>query len=145
MKRRIARMLVISLIIIQVFTSVGAVFAEVEGTSGAQNSQAVTNEKVKDNEQASEDNDSEPLSQTPIISDKESTDAASSASALDIDSVNDKVSDEMEFIYIETAELEAPGTQNIAIAWENDLDQVTNANLVLEDKDGNEIEISEAN
>lgn len=53
------------------------------------------------------------------------------------------VAEEMEYLYIESSVLESPGTQNIALAWDNNLDQVTSATLILESDSGEQIEVKE--
>ena len=55
------------------------------------------------------------------------------------------VNDEMKFLYIESQELESPGTQNIAVSWKEDITDIEKMILVYEDSKGNQYEINEKN
>lgn len=57
----------------------------------------------------------------------------------------ENVEEKMEFLYIENSELESPGTQNIAVAWEQNMSDITEFTLVYSDKNNNNYEIKEAN
>lgn len=59
--------------------------------------------------------------------------------------VAEEVEKEMEFLYIENRQLESPGTQNIAVAWEQDMNNITEFTLVYSDNDNNTYEIKEIN
>ncbi|MDO5415378.1 MAG: RICIN domain-containing protein [Bacillota bacterium] len=48
-------------------------------------------------------------------------------------SVVENVEKEIEFLYIESSELESPGTQNIAVAWDKDMSNITKFVLVYSD------------
>ena len=54
------------------------------------------------------------------------------------------VTEEMQFLYIEQQKVEAPGSQNIAISWEEDIDTVTKMLLVYENSDGQQFELEES-
>lgn len=53
------------------------------------------------------------------------------------------VAEEMKFLYMEQQIVEAPGTQNIAIAWKDDIKAATKMLLVYDDGNGKEGEIEE--
>lgn len=53
------------------------------------------------------------------------------------------VNDEMKFLYIESKELEAPGTQNIAVSWKEKIDEVEKFVLVYTDPKGKSLELGE--
>ena len=51
--------------------------------------------------------------------------------------VVDNIENQMEFMYIESPELEAPGTQNIAISWDDSITKTSSLELVFKDTDDN--------
>lgn len=57
----------------------------------------------------------------------------------------ENVEGKMEFLYIENSEMESPGTQNIAVAWEQNMSDITEFTLVYSDNNNNNYEIKEAN
>lgn len=55
------------------------------------------------------------------------------------------VNDEMKFLYIESRKLESPGTQNIAVSWKENIDEVEKFVLVYENKKGKTFTLEEKN
>lgn len=53
------------------------------------------------------------------------------------------VNEEMKFLYIESKELESPGTQNIAVSWKEDINEVEKFVLVYENQQGKQFELAE--
>ena len=53
------------------------------------------------------------------------------------------VNEEMKFLYIESKELESPGTQNIAVSWKEDINEVEKFVLVYENQKGKQFELAE--
>ena len=58
--------------------------------------------------------------------------------------VEETVEEEMQFLYLEQQRVEAPGTQNIAVSWEDGIDAVTEMLLVYENSDGQQFELKES-
>ena len=62
-----------------------------------------------------------------------------------IENAADNVEKEMEFLFIESIELESPGTQNIAVAWDKDMSNITEFTLVYSDSNGKTYTLRESN
>lgn len=60
------------------------------------------------------------------------------------DKTIETVEEKMDFLYIESSELESPGTQNIAVAWDKDMGNVTGFVLVYSDTEGTTYELKES-
>ena len=54
-----------------------------------------------------------------------------------------EITKEMDFLYIDHQKVEAPGTQNIAVSWDENIDAVTNMTLVYENSAGEKMEVKE--
>ena len=50
----------------------------------------------------------------------------------------------MEFLYIESKELVAPGTQNIVVSWKEAIDDIQNMVLVYENEQGKTFTLKES-
>lgn len=60
-----------------------------------------------------------------------------------VNAVAEEVEEKMEFLYIENRQLESPGTQNIAVAWDKDMSNVKEFILVYSDSNENTYEVNE--
>lgn len=63
---------------------------------------------------------------------------------IEADKTIENVEEKMDFLYIESSELESPGTQNIAVAWDKDMGNVHELVLVYSDSEGNTYELKES-
>ena len=57
---------------------------------------------------------------------------------------DEEMTEEMEFLYIESDELTAPGTQNIVVSWDSSLDEVSDIRLIYQTPSGQEANIKES-
>lgn len=60
-----------------------------------------------------------------------------------IEETEETVTEEMQFLYLEQQKVEAPGVQNIAVSWEENINAVSKMILVCEDSNGEIFNIEE--
>ena len=70
--------------------------------------------------------------------------AKESIIAAENDQLEETVTERMEFLYIESKELVAPGTQNIVVSWKEAIDDIQNMVLVYENEQGKTFTLKES-
>ena len=70
--------------------------------------------------------------------------AKESIIAAENDQLEETVTERMEFLYIESKELAAPGTQNIVVSWKEAIDDIQNMVLVYENEQGKTFTLKES-
>jgi len=59
------------------------------------------------------------------------------------EATEETVTEEMQFLYLEQQKVEAPGVQNIAVSWKDEIDLVTEMLLIYESSSGQQFELKE--
>ena len=110
---------------------------QAEEPNAQENSQTPTESTEKKAEDTNVDNESSNNSESTTLTQSETSSADQEVAT--------EVKKEMDFLYIESSELEAPGTQNIVVSWQEEvpLDEVSDIRLQLKDADNNVLSIKE--
>ena len=144
MKQRIAKLLVFLMLMTTMIVPSDLSFAEsgnenttqTEEPNDPQEKTDLTQEtpaKATDDEKIVE-NESSPNSSV----------AKESIIAAENDQLEETVTERMEFLYIESKELVAPGTQNIVVSWKEAIDDIQNMVLVYENEQGKTFTLKES-
>ena len=75
---------------------------------------------------------------------QQSTNAKKDIAATEEQQLEETVTERMEFLYIESKELVAPGTQNIVVSWKEAIDDIQNMVLVYENEQGKTFTLKES-
>ena len=70
--------------------------------------------------------------------------ANENVTAAEEEQLEETVTEEMEFLYIESKELTAPGTQNIVVSWKESIDDIEEMILVYENEQGQAFTLKES-
>ena len=144
MKQHIAKLLVFLMLMTTMIVPADLSFAE----SGNENT--TQTEESNDPQEKPDSTLETPVKSTDDenIVEKESSPNSSAAKESIIAAENDRleetVTERMEFLYIESKELVAPGTQNIVVSWKEAIDDIQNMVLVYENEQGKTFTLKES-
>ncbi len=117
MNKFIAKILIAAMVLTTVITPVEFGFAETEASGENSQQQIETEIDTEQKTQQMENGQAEAAEET--------------------------VEEEMQFLYLDQQQIEAPGTQNIAVSWEDEIDLVTEMLLIYENSSGQQFELKE--
>ena len=144
MKQHIAKLLVFLMLMTTMIVPADLSFAE----SGKEN--ATQTEESNDPQEKPDSTQETPAKSTDDekIVENESSPNSSAAKesiiAAENDQLEETVTERMEFLYIESKELAAPGTQNIVVSWKEAIDDIQNMVLVYENEQGKTFTLKES-
>ena len=144
MKQHIAKLLVFLMLMTTMIVPADLSFAE----SGNENT--TQTEESNDPQEKPDSTQETPVKSTDDekIVENESSPNSSAAKESIIAAENDRleetVTERMEFLYIESKELVAPGTQNIVVSWKEAIDDIQNMVLVYENEQGKTFTLKES-
>lgn len=144
MKQHIAKLLVFLMLMTTMIVPADLSFAE----SGNENTTQV--EEPNDPQEKPDSTQETPAKSTndEKIVENESSPNSSAAKesiiAAENDQLEETVTERMEFLYIESKELVAPGTQNIVVSWKEAIDDIQNMVLVYENEQGKTFTLKES-
>ena len=144
MKQHIAKLLVFLMLMTTMIVPADLSFAE----SGNENTTQV--EEPNDPQEKPDSTQETPAKSTDDekIVENESSPNSSAAKesiiAAENDQLEETVTERMEFLYIESKELVAPGTQNIVVSWKEAIDDIQNMVLVYENEQGKTFTLKES-
>ena len=147
MKKRIALFLVFVMAITTVMVPMDFSFAENKNET---NYNYKEQEEVESDVNESETNTEESQTEETVpATDSKTTDESIKEETKENGSKNNEgeieenIQEDMSFLYIDNKVLEAPGTQNIVVSWEEDLNEVENITLIYENSKGDSFSINE--
>ena len=144
MKQHIAKLLVFLMLMTTMIVPADLSFAE----SGNENT--TQTEEPNDPQEKPDLTQETPVKATDdekIVENESSPDssvAKESIIAAENDQLEETVTERMEFLYIESKELVAPGTQNIVVSWKEAIDDIQNMVLVYENEQGKTFTLKES-
>ena len=144
MKQHIAKLLVFLMLMTTMIVPADLSFAE----SGNENT--TQTEEPNDPQEKPDLTQETPAKATDdekIVENESSPDssvAKESIIAAENDQLEENVTERMEFLYIESKELVAPGTQNIVVSWKEAIDDIQNMVLVYENEQGKTFTLKES-
>ena len=131
MKQHIAKLLVFLMLITTIIVPADLSFAE----SGNENTTQTEEPSVQpENQQTT----------TETKAAQQSTNAKKDIVAAEEQQLEETITERMEFLYIESKELVAPGTQNIVVSWKEAIDDIQNMVLVYENEQGKTFTLKES-
>ena len=131
MKQHIAKLLVFLMLMTTMIVPADLSFAE----SGNENTTQVEEPSVQPENQKST---------TETKAAQQSTNDKKDIVAAEEQQLEETVTERMEFLYIESKELVAPGTQNIVVSWKEAIDDIQNMVLVYENEQGKTFTLKES-
>ena len=131
MKQHIAKLLVFLMLMTTMIVPADFSFAE---SANEQTTQTEESAAQSENQQST----------TETKAKQQSTDAKKDIIAAEEQQLEETVTEEMEFLYIESKELVAPGTQNIVVSWKEAIDDIENMVLVYENEKGQTFTLKES-
>ncbi|MEE1430797.1 MAG: N-acetylmuramoyl-L-alanine amidase, partial [Clostridia bacterium] len=131
MKQHIAKLLVFLMLMTTMIVPADLSFAE----SGNENTTQTEEPSVQpENQQTT----------TETKAAQQSTNAKKDIVAVEEQQLEETITERMEFLYIESKELVAPGTQNIVVSWKEAIDDIQNMVLVYENEQGKTFTLKES-
>ena len=131
MKQHIAKLLVFLMLMTTMIVPADLSFAE----SGNENTTQTEEPSVPpENQQTT----------TETKAAQQSTKDKKDIAAAEEQQLEETVTERMEFLYIESKELAAPGTQNIVVSWKEAIDDIQNMVLVYENEQGKTFTLKES-
>ena len=131
MKQHIAKLLVFLMLMTTMIVPADLSFAE---STDEQTTQTEEPAVQSDNQQST----------TETKASQQSTEAKKDIIAAEKQQLEETVTEEMEFLYIESKELVVPGTQNIVVSWKEAIDDIENMVLVYENEKGQTLTLKES-
>ena len=131
MKQHIAKLLVFLMLMTTMIVPVDLSFAESENEN---TTQAEEPSVQPENQQTT----------TETKAAQQSTNDKKDIAAAEEQQLEETVTERMEFLYIESKELVAPGTQNIVVSWKEAIDDIQNMVLVYENEQGKTFTLKES-
>ena len=144
MKQHIAKLLVFLMLMTTMIVPADLSFAE----SGNENT--TQTEEPNDSQEKLDSTQETPAKSTDnekIVKNESSPNSSAvkeSIIAAENDQLEETVTERMEFLYIESKELVAPGTQNIVVSWKEAIDDIQNMVLVYENEQGKTFTLKES-
>ena len=144
MKQHIAKLLVFLMLMTTMIVPADLSFAESgnENTTQTEESNAPQEKPDSTQETSAKSTDDEKIVEHE--SSPNSSVAKESINAAENDQLEETVTERMEFLYIESKELVAPGTQNIVVSWTEAIDDIQNMVLEYENEQGKTLTLKES-
>ena len=144
MKQHIAKLLVFLMLMTTMIVPADLSFAESgnENTTQAEESNAPQEKLDSTQETPVKSTDDEKIVENE--SSPDSSVAKESIIAAENDQLEETMTERMDFLYIESKELVAPGTQNIVVSWKEAIDDIQNMVLVYENEQGKTFTLKES-
>ena len=144
MKQHIAKLLVFLMLITTMIVPADLSFAESGNENTTQTEESNDPQKELDSTQETSAKSTDDEKSVENESSPNSSAAKESISAAENDQLEETVTERMEFLYIESKELVAPGTQNIVVSWKEAIDDIQNMVLVYENEQGKTFTLKES-
>ena len=144
MKQHIAKLLVFLMLMTTMIVPADLSFAESgnENTTQTEESNAPQEKPDSTQETSAKSTNDEKIVEHE--SSPNSSVAKESIIAAENDQLEETVTERMEFLYIESKELVAPGTQNIVVSWTEAIDDIQNMVLEYENEQGKTLTLKES-
>ena len=144
MKQHIAKLLVFLMLMTTMIVPADLSFAESgnENTTQTEESNAPQEKPDSTQETSAKSTNDEKIVEHE--SSPNSSVAKESIIAAENDQIEETVTERMEFLYIESKELVAPGTQNIVVSWTEAIDDIQNMVLEYENEQGKTLTLKES-
>ena len=143
MKQHIAKLLVFLMLMTTMIVPADLSFAE---SINEQTTQTEENNTTQDQIDSTQETPAITENSQETVEDESKLDSSSAKESI-IDAENEQleetVTEKMEFLYIESKELSAPGTQNIVVSWKESIDDIENMVLVYENEKGQTLTLKE--
>ena len=144
MKQHIAKLLVFLMVMTTMIVPADLSFAE----SGNKNTtQMEESNDLQEKLNSTQETPAKSTDDEKIVENESSLNssvAKESINAAENDQLEETVTERMEFLYIESKELAAPGTQNIVVSWKEAIDDIQNMVLVYENEQGKTFTLKES-
>ena len=144
MKQHIAKLLVFLMLMTTMIVPADLSFAE---SINEQTTQTEENNTTQDQIDSTQETPAITENSQETVEDESKLDSSSAKESI-IDAENEQleetVTEKMEFLYIESKELSAPGTQNIVVSWKEAIDDIQNMVLVYENEQGKTFTLKES-
>ena len=144
MKQHIAKLLVFLMLITTMIVPADLSFAESRNENTTQTEESNDPQKEFDSTQETSAKSTDDEKIVENESSPNSSAAKESIIAAENDQLEETVTERMEFLYIESKELVAPGTQNIVVSWKEAIDDIQNMVLVYENEQGKRLTLKES-
>ena len=144
MKQHIAKLLVFLMLITTMIVPADLSFAESGNENTTQTEESNDPQKEFDSTQETSAKSTDDEKSVENESSPNSSAAKESIIAAENDQLEETVTERMEFLYIESKELVAPGTQNIVVSWKEAIDDIQNMVLVYENEQGKTFTLKES-
>ncbi|MFQ7011576.1 MAG: N-acetylmuramoyl-L-alanine amidase [Clostridia bacterium] len=144
MKQHIAKLLVFFMLITTMIVPADLSFAESGNENTTQTEESNDPQKELDSTQETSAKSTDDEKSVENESSPNSSAAKESIIAAENDQLEETVTERMEFLYIESKELVAPGTQNIVVSWKEAIDDIQNMVLVYENEQGKTFTLKES-
>ena len=144
MKQHIAKLLVFLMLITTMIVPADLSFAESGNENTTQTEESNDPQKELDSTQETSAKSTDDEKSVENESSPNSSAAKESIIAAENDQLEETVTERMEFLYIESKELVAPGTQNIVVSWKEAIDDIQNMVLVYENEQGKTFTLKES-
>ena len=131
MKQHIAKLLVFLMLMTTMIVPADLSFAESENETTTQAEEPSVQPENQQNT-------------TETKAAQQSTNDKKDIAAAEEQQLEETVTERMEFLYIESKELAAPGTQNIVVSWKEAIDDIQNMVLVYENEQGKTFTLKES-
>ena len=144
MKQHIAKLLVFLMLMTTMIVPADLSFAESENENTTQTEEPNDSQEKLDSTQETPAKSTDDEKIVKNESSPNSSAAKESIIAAENDQLEETVTERMEFLYIESKELVAPGTQNIVVSWKEAIDDIQNMVLVYENEQGKTFTLKES-
>ena len=144
MKQHIAKLLVFLMLITTMIVPADLSFAESGNENTTQTEESNDPQKEFDSTQETSAKSTDDEKSVENESSPNSSAVKESIIAAENDQLEETVTERMEFLYIESKELVAPGTQNIVVSWKEAIDDIQNMVLVYENEQGKTFTLKES-
>ena len=143
MKQHIAKLLVFLMLMTTMIVPADLSFAE----SGNENTTQTEESNDPEKPDSTQETPAKSTDDEKIVENESSPNSSAakeSIIAAENDQLEETVTERMEFLYIESKELAAPGTQNIVVSWKEAIDDIQNMVLVYENEQGKTFTLKES-
>ena len=144
MKQHIAKLLVFLMLMTTMIVPADLSFAESGNETTTQTEEPNDPQEKPDSTQETPAKSTDDEKIVENESSPNSSAAKESIIAAENDQLEETVTERMEFLYIESKELVAPGTQNIVVSWKEAIDDIQNMVLVYENEQGKRLTLKES-
>ena len=144
MKQYIAKLLVFLMLMTTTIVPADLSFAESGNENTTQTEEPNDPEEKLDSTQETPAKSADDEKIVENESSPSSSAAKESIIAAENEQLEETVTERMEFLYIESKELVAPGTQNIVVSWKEAIDDIQNMVLVYENEQGKTFTLKES-